>query len=297
MKKRWVILLALGLLLAIAVAFQLGRSQREPEFEGKSLSQWATVWVNSPGDSQRALEVAIHHMGTNALPCLVEWLDDGPLPPWKTRALKVMAKFPKRFGGNYALNELVVRAREKVFRFYFASEAFRILGDEALPATPDLLMMAMKPGSRRRGANAAGILIQFGPALHPQLITILRCPNASGRRPVIDHFRQIGATAVGTNASPVVEGLVLCLKDGDPMIRGEAILALGDLMLRPDFAVPALVKTCADADPAIRAAALGALSHYGPAARPARAAIIAALHDPDAEVRAVADMALQKIPE
>lgn len=296
MKKRWVILLALGLLLVIVAAFRSGRLAREPEYQGKKLTDW--VRIGAPrivGWDRAAAEEAVHKMGTSALPWLVLWLDDGPRPVWETKALKIMAKLPKQFGGNYARN--LLSPSPEWIRFNFARDGIRTLGNDARPAIPDLLRLAKKPGCQRGGDAAASILIHFGEELQPQLIKILHSPNAPGRRPVIDHFQHIGAAALGTNANAAVEGLVLCLNDTDRYTRTHAILALGNLMLRPDIVVPALAKTCNDADPAVREAALGALSAYGEAARPGRAAVVQALHDSDAEVRAVAGMALEQIPD
>jgi hypothetical protein len=298
-KKRWVILLALALLLGAAAAFRLGRSQREPEYNGKKLSEWAemraipavTAFPLSQGDIERV----VRGMGTNALPWLVEWLDDEPLPRWQTKVLKFIQKFPKRLGGDYATRSLSPVSRDR--RAHLARTGIHLLGDDARAAIPDLARLAKNPKAKRGGFSAARFLADFGDEAAPELVEILRTPLAPGRPPAIDHFRLIGATALGTNANAIIEGLVLCLNDRDAYIRGAAVLALGDLMLRRDIAVPALAKTCHDVEPAIREAALGALSNYGDAARPARPTIIQALHDPDAEVRAVAQFTLDQIPE
>jgi hypothetical protein len=301
-KRRWIILLALGLLLAIVTAFQLGRSEREPEFEGKKLSKWAEVWVTSteitpghPGVSHDGIDRAIRVMGTNALPWLVDWLDDEPLAPWKTKALKIMAKFPPRLGGKYAQNQL--QPYEKQVRFEFAQRAFRTLGWDALPAMPALARLAKNPKSPRGGATAASILSHFGEEAVPELITILRSPRAPGRRTALDYFCPTQPAAVGTNGNEVIEVIIACLNDGDQYVRSHAALALGNLVRRPDIAVPALAKSCNDATADVRESAVIALALFGGASRPARPAIMKALHDTDGGVRAVAAIALEQIPE
>src|SRR5207302_7742534 len=97
----------------------------------------------------------------------------------------------------------------------------------------------------------------------PSLLTILRAPQAPGRRPAIDYFRWTGAAALGTNANPAAEALVLCLTDSDWHTRNDAALALAKLALLPQVTVPALAKTCADAVPDVRASSMQALAVFG----------------------------------
>jgi hypothetical protein len=293
MKKRWVILLALGLLLGLAAAFWLGRAQREPEYEGKKLSEWAAISVSYSEPSRQRTETAIRQMGTNTLPWLLQWLDDEPPPPWKTKVLKIVAKFPARLGGGYAQKALY----PPWARVDFARRGFYVLGRDARPAIPDLVRLAMNPKCRDGGRNAAYVLTHFGAEVVPELITILRSPLAPGRRPAIDYFGPTGAAAVGTNGSAVVEAIVPCLNDSDQYTRSHAALALGRLLLRPDVTVPALAKSCKDVTADVRESALIALALFGEAARPARPAIVRALRDSDVEVRAVAAVALEQIPE
>jgi hypothetical protein len=293
MKKPWVILLALGLLLGLAAAFWLGRSQREPEYKGKRLSEWVRTAPSPYGWDRGETERAIRHMGTNALPWLLDWLNDEPPPPWKIKVLKIVQKFPKRLGGGFAQQAL----QPNYVRFNFASTGFWVLGRDARGAIPGLVRLAKNPKCRNGGRNAVDILTHLGDEAIPELIAILRAPVTAVRRPVIDYFHLLGTGGLGTNANAAAEAMVFCLNDSDHHIRSDAALALATFALRPKVVVPALAISCGDAVSEVRQSALSALAVFGEAARPARLAIVQALHDPDANVRSAAAMALEQIPE
>ena len=107
-KPRWMIASIAAILAAVlAAAFWPG--EKEPEYQGKKLSEWlqgyngpqatgfyrGEVWVEwVPQDEQsQAVDNAIQAIGTNGLPLLIKWVEY-QIPPWRIRMLKVYVKLP-----------------------------------------------------------------------------------------------------------------------------------------------------------------------------------------------------------
>src|SRR5947208_533266 len=70
MKKRRVMLVLAGVLAGLVV-FLVWLGKLEPEYQGKTLSEW----LHSPdSDSRETQAVAVRAIGTNALPWLLKWI-------------------------------------------------------------------------------------------------------------------------------------------------------------------------------------------------------------------------------
>ena len=89
-----------GIVAAVVVAVVWPR-EREPEYKGKRLSEWLTLWEpnyvpgGGLGDKNRRVEaqMAVRHIGTNALPWLLRWVRYEQ-PAWKGKAYSFMEKMP-----------------------------------------------------------------------------------------------------------------------------------------------------------------------------------------------------------
>jgi len=93
--RRWRIVMVLcALVVGVgAVAFWAG--EKEPEYQGKKLSEWVQAYIPKayfsryPADAaahskSHEAEVAIRHIGTNALPQLMKWIN-AETPEWRGR--------------------------------------------------------------------------------------------------------------------------------------------------------------------------------------------------------------------
>src|SRR5690349_3457600 len=85
------IVLAASLLVAIGVvAFWPG--PKEPEYDGKTLSEWLDLCRNyrlgneSQSQSAQIAQEAVRKIGTNGLPLLVNWMNYD-MPKWKSDLL------------------------------------------------------------------------------------------------------------------------------------------------------------------------------------------------------------------
>jgi hypothetical protein len=144
--KRPVWILLLGcILLAASVALLWPRGPKEPEYQGKRLSEW--MWLFNPRDpiaTAKATE-AMQHFGTNAIPFLLEWFryDEGP---WQKRLRPIIPKLPGKIGNR--VYRIVFRNE---IRSAFASKTLSVMGPPASGAVPPLTRMICEgPGSQNQ---------------------------------------------------------------------------------------------------------------------------------------------------
>src|SRR5438045_3026446 len=90
-RKRFMVVAAAVIVVAIgAIVFWPGA--KEPEYQGKKLSEWLEQYCGSAGNPQKALEAeeAIRATGSNAVPYLIEWLKSEP-PAWRRKLLAMVS--------------------------------------------------------------------------------------------------------------------------------------------------------------------------------------------------------------
>jgi len=134
------------------------------------------------------------------------------------------------------------------------------------------------------------IIRRSGAAALPQLIELLKSPDASIRREAVSVMIDL---APDTEA--VQPALVRALNDEDVQVARDAARALGALGERAGPSVPALVKALSHWDSVARTYVAEALASIGPAAAPATPDLTRALHDLDPRVRWAAGEALAAI--
>src|SRR5262245_367846 len=78
-KRRRVVIVVAAVVVAAVMAAVLWPKEREPEYQGKKLSEWINV-------GSREGPEAVQAIGTNALPCLVRWISYHE-PRWHASAV------------------------------------------------------------------------------------------------------------------------------------------------------------------------------------------------------------------
>src|SRR5256885_14250178 len=111
------------------VAFWPG--EREPEYKGKKLSEWLRLAGDEKTRPQVEAANAIEHIGTNALPWLVQWVGYEP-PLWHQQVAPLIDKIPRLNRWRHQLEH----AHQQ--RVNDSDWAFKILGPNAAPALPEL---------------------------------------------------------------------------------------------------------------------------------------------------------------
>jgi hypothetical protein len=288
MRKWKTTAIAIAALLVTLVVLTRSRAKTEPQFQGRPLHHWVQALNTTNSQSESDAEKAIDHIGTNALPFLLKWIAYDPHP----------SKLG-RFTANFLAGIPATRKLGPIRRWVYADErqlalaestkcAFRVLGPRAAPAVSgiaQLLGPSQDPGFAPRAVDA---LCCIGPPAMPALIKALTNGNPDAR-----FWSATAMLVMGTNATPAVPALIICLKD--PACSAAAFLALGALKLEPQLAVPAIADMAHDPDPIIRLRAIVALADYGHLARSALPTIRAALVDPDPTVRDSATNSLRAV--
>ena len=134
MKKRLRLAIALLLLTVLAGAGWLTFHAREPEYQGKKLTDWLRELEAAPDMASprwRESVAAIRAIGTNGLPTLLTMLGGGD-SRWKVQAVTLIQDT-----ANVDLSESLADADHRRARI-----GFQVLGRSARPAIPELAALA-----------------------------------------------------------------------------------------------------------------------------------------------------------
>jgi hypothetical protein len=157
--------------------------EREPEYQGKRLSEWLSVAGRNLGGadlaivgethnfdaikSVSAMEAvrAVHSIGSNGLPCFVRWIAHEP-SGWRDKMLTAYEKLPGQLQSK-TVEEWIYGTSEK--RRNLAILGFEILGRDAAPAVPGLVKLVEGSKSQRCRYDALLCLRMIGAAARPAL--------------------------------------------------------------------------------------------------------------------------------
>src|SRR6266536_4295309 len=208
MKRRRVMLIVAGVLVAVVVAILVWPGEREPVYQGKRLSEWLELYLNT--GKSREPSVAVRHIGTNAVPWLLEWLEHNDLPNWKLGFLGSAEKLPRAVRDSSVFRKairFVIKRPSNVA----AINGFEILGTDARSAIPALTRMMNDSMNRGRAVRATLALVMIGKDAIPALLGALTDVTQHDRSWIAGSFGFMGD--VGTNGNRLATILVGCLKE------------------------------------------------------------------------------------
>src|SRR5262245_48497011 len=146
------------LVLGIVVFWFANREPAEPVYHGKKLSEWLEVKTRSmaPVDFQSYEQSAdaVRHIGTSALPYLLQWIVYEPTP-WKQELIGFASKLPGNADG--LVRTMLYRGRDR--RCLQAILGFQMLGSMARDAEPELVRLTMGSSTPATANRAKGCLI------------------------------------------------------------------------------------------------------------------------------------------
>ena len=169
-----------GCVASMILAFLVWPREREPEYKGVPLSEWlkgyenlrGNLWV-MPANKLDAISEsisAVRHIGTNALPFLIRWIQYEQ-PGWRWSVVRVAWKLPPAIRDSRAGSWLLAdRAEDRADR---AVAGFAFLGTNATPVLPELQHLAKnanKPQTAYRAESALRFLtpdIPIGELIDP----------------------------------------------------------------------------------------------------------------------------------
>jgi hypothetical protein len=294
-RRKLLTIVTCGAFAVAALAFL--RSEKEPAYRGRPLSHWIALYNQNEPTSQPEAAEALETIGTNALPCLLNWIAYEP-PRWRTR---LGEEKDTEFGGRLPWMPLWATDYPGRARAGEAMVAFKALGARATSAIPRLLLLATNQ-SKRCSGNAIIALQLTGPAAIPALLHLisnhalppeLRFSATRALNELL--YPAMLKGTLGTNADAAVPLLIQNLNDNDPYVAGEAASVLGTLRPDPDISIPALSRALGDAKSVVRDRAAAALGQFRDRASPAVPYLIEALADSDPDVRQSATNSILKI--
>lgn len=199
--------------------------EREPTYRGKSLSYWLELSGRGVGGGEAEAEVAVRHIGTNAIPTLLRLIqaNDSPIK----RKMAVLA------------------SRLSVIDFHFttadtqwthAYNGFHVLGEDAKGSVPALIELYNRrdsPDLQERVADVLGNIGTVAKAAVPCLIHGLTDTN--------DNVRAGAAMAlwrIHSEPELVVPALIKALSDLCQSVQSDAIEGLASFGTNARPAIP-----------------------------------------------------------
>lgn len=308
-RRRVIFVLAVCVLVAIAVV-ALRPDQREPEYNGKTLSQWLLYKPDASSASNAlALQIdSIRQIGEPAVPWLLKWARY-KCPAWRQTLIRFVPIPSLRSSIGRIIGE--ERRFQRCQAVWFA---FRVLGPKAADAIPELTRMINNPKGSEFYGKPLLALATMGDRGFPPVLAVLETPRHINRATAA---RLIGETVEwGTNRLRAVPALVSCLHDKEFMLvaAAESSLAniakdktvpltdLADKLSAPgtqqiDDTVDSLTKFVVSqkTPERLRIAAAMALGSLGARAQDAVPALVQTLNDDNRLVQSAATNALRKI--
>jgi hypothetical protein len=233
-----------GLLLAGVAVSLLWRNSgpREPVFEGRPLTSWLDHHVASSAASPpygspgwKKADEAVRHIGTNAIPTLLEMIRAKNRPPFVLKLME-MAR---------GLGLTKMRYRYAMPRHEEAEYAFEMLGTNAVSAVPELIRIYeqnISASSQRCAALALGHIGRGAQAALPALIQRFTHTNKEVR------FYAVSAVmSIGGDANLAIPALTSALKDPSVDVRWNALVGLSSFGGRARSAAPEILKMLNDA--------------------------------------------------
>jgi HEAT repeat protein len=271
-------------LFGLLVWTSLPKGPLEPEWKGRTLSQWLDtpdfigVYEYRPTETvtnKEAIE-AIRAMGTNCLPWLLARLTRHEEPGQFRAWLDGLARKVEHSVGQIPWE---THQRQHTRRETQAIAAFSMLGELAAPAVPQLWSGLQGHDNRLAqfaSANALGALGDSGVSVLLSAVT-----NADAR------VRQYAVSGLGSAASRhdvAVAALFIAATDSERRVRQFVSLALVQFTNHSSSVVPVFTNLMADSDKVVRHSAMIGLRMYGGDRTLAIPALEVAASDPDARV-------------
>jgi hypothetical protein len=136
-----VIFVLVGVLVAVVVALLVWPGEREPEYQGKKLSEWIKD-ANQIWDPEGKRAEAVRQIGTNALPFLVRSIDCGEKPQLNKLETAIGRMTTKHRIGRRAWDAWTDFKWRRIARSNEAAWAFGALGPQGRAAIPELVRLA-----------------------------------------------------------------------------------------------------------------------------------------------------------
>ena len=161
---------------AMVIAFVWSR-EREPQYKGVTLTGWlcsyapGADWRNHSVQKKEEAASAVRHIGTNAIPFLLEWMCYEP-SPWRKSWRNAFEQLPDPLDRLGRLSDVTYGPKSQL-RNRLALDGFEILGPDARSAIPELTRIMQNAKSHRLWFAAVQALENMGKeGLGPLILAI-----------------------------------------------------------------------------------------------------------------------------
>jgi hypothetical protein len=312
-KGRRIFAVAIAGIIALVAALILGPHENEPEYNGRKLSEWlhfyrfpdSAPWPKGSDQGNAAFEArrrdvpiearkAIQHIGTNAIPFLIQRI--GAKHTTQSRIVWHAIKWKPTRWAISPLERHLVRTAEATWE---AVSGFEILGETASAAVPDLTRLLDSNDFAGQfpppvtPPPAAALLFIGKPGL-PPVLRYAANPTNAWRNMVVRSLCS-AADRLGTNAVLLLPTLIAGLSDPNNTVACSCAQALGRINAEPELVVPALIKAMNGTVQSLVVFAIQALRSKGPAAKAAVPDLLKLRDDPNPTIRDAVEAALMEI--
>lgn len=212
-------LILLSVMLAVASA---KAGENEPSYQGRSFSEWASqIDFEAPimvGNEPAAI-VAIRHIGTNAIPILLNWISDQKPPKGKSS---------QDYAPPLSYSPSRVEAAAMIFNY---------LGAEARPAIPQLTKFALTFRDYKRYDECVRALAYIGNDSLPAFITLLTKGRSGVQFSAIEWL-----PTFHSNAVVVMPAVLKLLISNDGEVGDKAVSYFVDNDIPHSLSIPALTN-------------------------------------------------------
>ena len=282
MSTRLRITLAVAVVAVVVLAGLPVLFIREPVHEGRRLTAWLRDLETGPGgvaDKSDRAGKAVKHIGTNAIPHLLEMLRAED-PDWKVTAVEWL-----REKCDLDFTSSLAREQRR-----WAVMGFKALGREASAAVPALRSIVAEPQAEIAAGALEAMCGIGGPQVEATLLEALRSTN------LLVHLEALSSLAsFRSRGAEAVPALLRDLESNESLIRQQAARALGEIGLNPRAVVPALRRCLTDGVGGVKAAAALALGSFGTNAIEALPALRALAEEQNEETRRFARLAVWRV--
>lgn len=293
--RKWVILVAVPVLVAGLILAKFASQPREPSYQGHTLSYWAKqIDPHDPSGSIIAIngvlvprpeeETAIKHIGTNAIPTILNWISY-ETSPFKTKLASLVERLPHRVS-----RRVTFPGEERAYR---AELVFNILGPEGRAAIPDLTRLARTSSDWARACRCLRCLNHIGTEAFPSILSL----TTNG--PYLTCFAALSSLAhYPEQAKPSIPVLINYLDDTNDSLAGLAASVLGELEVSWSATFPSLTNVLRSPSPQARLRAVRCVLWIKTPTEIAVPVLLPMLSDPDYETRDMTTNVLQHyVPE
>ena len=291
--RKRVILIA-AFVLAVGLILAMFTSQpREPSYQGHTLSYWAEkfdphdlsiIAINGVLVPRPEEETAIRHIGSNAIPTVLNWISY-EASPFKTKLASLVERLPPRVS-----RHITSGGKERADR---AELVFGILGPEGRAAIPGLTRLARTSCDPARAYRCIRCLTSIGPEAFPSILSL------ATNGPYRTRWEAISAlTLYREEARRSIPVLIDSLDDTDDSLAGVAASVLGDLECPWSDSFPGLTNVLRSPSAQARFRAVKCVLWVKTPNEVALPVLLPMLSDPDYDVRDITTNVLQHyVPE